>query len=637
MGEVWLARDSELEQEVVTKVVPTDASPATIELLRHECRNARRLSHPNIVRVFDFHQCDGVGFITMEHVDGDTIDSLRRGTIEEIVEALVSLCGALEHAHQVGVVHRDVKASNVLLDRAGQPRLMDFGIAGVLRPGEGDLLLEGGGSRYSASPQQLAGLTPQPSDDIYGLGTLAYHLISGHPPFWPNADEERIRQETPEPIDPSSTAPARLRDLIGEMLARSPADRPADMALVREELEKIGEELSVTETRAPEIRSRSVRLSPPPKIEAPRSRARQVAGQTSDSKIRLWMTVAVFAALGVLVLGVFVFLPGWVQRRSEAESAAVSDSSPIGEASEAEGSRAVPIHRSSAESEDREDLEVLSESVPQEAGSESTVDRVVESGAVVQARQESGPPSVEPVPKFELRSDAEFRQTMSKGLTALQAGDSAIAKQAFERALVLSPGSPEALDGLGRAEESLRLAAISEHRSRALEFERKEDWDAALQEYDAALGLDPSIRFAREGKARAEVRSQLAEQLEDHIGHSERLSNDDVLESAEQVLSEARSTQPSGPVLRRQIDSLAERFAVATTPIRVELVSDNLTEVTVYRVGRLGRFTQQVLDLRPGTYTVVGSRAGYRDVRRRLTVSPNHSSKPLEVRCEEQI
>ncbi len=226
MGEVWLARDSELDQEVVTKIVPADICAATIDLLKQECRNARRLSHPNIVRVFDFHQCDGVGFITMEHVDGDTIDSLRRGTIEEIVEALVSLCGALEHAHQVGVVHRDVKASNVLLDRAGQPRLMDFGIAGVLRPGEGDLLLEGGGSRYSASPQQLAGLPPQPSDDIYGLGTLAYHLISGHPPFWPNADEERIRQETPEPIDPSSTAPARLRDLIGEMLARVPG-RPS--------------------------------------------------------------------------------------------------------------------------------------------------------------------------------------------------------------------------------------------------------------------------------------------------------------------------------------------------------------------------------------------------------------------------
>ncbi len=201
----------------------------------------------------------------------------------------------------------------------------------------------------------------------------------------------------------------------------------------------------------------------------------------------------------------------------------------------------------------------------------------------------------------------------------------------------LSPGSSEVADGLGRAEEGLRLAAISEHRSRAEEFERQEDWSAALREYDAVFGLDPTIRFAREGKARAEVRSQLAERLEDHIAHPDRLSNDEVLESAERLLSDARSVEPSGPVLRRQIDSMTKLLAVATTPIRVELVSDNLTEVTVYRVGRLGRFTQQVLDLRPGTYTVVGSRAGYRDVRHRLTVSPSQSSKPVEVRCVEEI
>ena len=256
MGEVWLARDSELDQEVVTKVVPADASAATIDLLRQECRNARRLSHPNIVRVFDFHQCDGVSFITMEHVDGDTIESLRGGATEAIVKALVTLSGALEHAHQIGVVHRDVKASNVLLDRAGQPRLMDFGIAGVLHPGEGDLLLEGGGSRYSMSPQQLAGVPPQPSDDIYGLGTLAYHLIVGHPPFWPNADEERIRQEAPEPIGPGRTVPARLQDLIGEMLAKSPAGRPADMALVREELHP-------RRSRFPAPGSARIRTTPP--------------------------------------------------------------------------------------------------------------------------------------------------------------------------------------------------------------------------------------------------------------------------------------------------------------------------------------------------------------------------------------
>ena len=637
MGEVWLARDSQLDQEVVTKVVPADASTAMIDLLRHECRNARRLSHPNIVRVFDFHQCDGVSFITMEHIDGDSIESLRGGAIEEIVEALVPLAGALDHAHQAGVVHRDIKASNVLLDRAGQPRLMDFGIAGVLHPGEGDLLVEGGGSRYSTSPQQLAGEPPQPSDDIYGLGTLAYHLISGHPPFWPDADEARIQQEVPEPLDTRRSVPARFQRLLSEMLAKSPADRPVNMVAVREALEEVRGELSVAETQAPEIRTGAIRLAPPPKIEARRPAEGQGRGDNSESKLRVLMTVGVFGVLGALVLGVFFLLPGWVQQRSEPEVAAASASRPVAEVAEPTTDGVIPADDLPAETENREALEVRSESVARETTSRSNKEQVVEIVPAEPARPDPETSQAAPSARVEPKSDAEFRQAMSEGLTALAAGDSAVAKQAFQRALVLSPGAPEAVDGLGRAEENLRLEAISEHRSRAAEFEQKEDWKAALREYEAAFGLDPTIRFAREGRARAEVRSQLAEQLESHIAHPERLSDDDVLDRAEQALDDARATEPSGPVLRRQIEGLAERIAVATTPIRVELVSDNLTEVTVYRVGRLGRFSQQVLDLRPGTYTVVGSRAGYRDVRRRLTVDPSRPPKPLDVRCGEEI
>ncbi len=637
MGEAWLARDRQLDQEVVTKIVPTDASEATIELLRQECRSARRLSHPNIVRVFDFHQCDGVSFISMEYVDGSSIESLRGATFETLVEALLPLAEALEHAHRAGVVHRDVKASNILLDQAGKPRLMDFGIAGILHPDEGDLHLAGGGSRYSTSPQQLDGAPPQPADDIYGLGALAYHLVTGHPPFWPDPDEERIRAEEPEPIHPRKGVSPGVRDLIGSMLAKSPADRPADMTAVREALEEVGKELPITETQAPEIRTGAVRLTPPPKIEAGRPLAGQGPGDESRNRFGLWMTVAVFAVLGVIVLGVFLLLPEWVRQRSEPEGARVSTNSPDAEASETARNSVAPVGELSAEPETREELEVQTESSPREATPRFTEEQVVEPVPSEPGRRDTEVVGIEPSAEAVPSSDAEFRQAMSEGLTALTAGDSAAAKRAFQGALVLSPGSPEAVDGLARAEENLRLAAISAHRLRATELERKEDWGAALQEYNTVFGLDPTIRFAREGRARAEVRSQLAEQLEYHLAHPERLSNDDVLESAEQLLSEARSTEPSGPVLRRQIDSLAERLAVATRPIRVELVSDNLTEVTVYRVGRLGRFTQQVLDLRPGTYTVVGSRAGYRDVRRRLTVSPNQSSRPLEVRCEEEI
>ena len=115
------------------------------------------------------------------------------------------------------------------------------------------------------------------------------------------------------------------------------------------------------------------------------------------------------------------------------------------------------------------------------------------------------------------------------------------------------------------------------------------------------------------------------------------MSTAEVLRDAENLLEEASQIQPAGARLSRQIEGLSQIVAIASTPIRVALVSDNLTEVTVYKVGRLGAFERRVLELRPGTYTVVGRREGYRDVRRELRVVPGQEIEPLTVRCEEKI
>ena len=157
MGEVWLVRDEELGSEVVAKVVPAEATSDQIALLRQECRSARRLNHPNIVRVFDFHQSQGRSFITMQFVPGGDADTLRAGSPTEVVETILPLVEALEYAHAQGVVHRDLKPSNVLLDEEGAPHLADFGIAGLLSPSGEDLVLTGGGTRFRVSPQQRRG------------------------------------------------------------------------------------------------------------------------------------------------------------------------------------------------------------------------------------------------------------------------------------------------------------------------------------------------------------------------------------------------------------------------------------------------------------------------------------------------
>jgi tetratricopeptide (TPR) repeat protein len=172
---------------------------------------------------------------------------------------------------------------------------------------------------------------------------------------------------------------------------------------------------------------------------------------------------------------------------------------------------------------------------------------------------------------------------------------------------------------------------------RAEAFEQQERWHDAEREYAAALALDPALRFARTGRERSAARAALHDELEYHIAHPDRLSDDKVLEEARTALAEARDIEPTPQKLRRQMNRLQSAIEVATTPVRVLLVSDGLTNVVVYRVGRLGTFERRTLDLRPGTYTVVGTREGYRDVRRQLVVVAEGESKPLTVRCEEEI
>ena len=216
MGDVWLARDEELGSDVVTKIVPADSTPEQISLLRQECRNARRLSHPYIVRVFDFHQDPQASFITMEYAASGDLCELRGGSPKQIAQTLLPLVDALQYAHHEGVIHRDLKCSNVLIDDAGRPRLSDFGIAGLAAPGPLDLRISGGGSGHHASPQQVAGEPPSPADDIYGLGIMLSDLMGS-----------------------GQTLPEGLGQLISSMTAPTTDDRLDDLTQVRTALAEL--------------------------------------------------------------------------------------------------------------------------------------------------------------------------------------------------------------------------------------------------------------------------------------------------------------------------------------------------------------------------------------------------------------
>jgi len=616
MGEVWLARDESLGARVVTKIIAPEATAEQISLLRQECRNARRLSHPNIVRVFDFHQDPSAVFISMEYVDGGDIAELRGQKPRQILATLLPLIEALEYAHGEGVVHRDLKSSNVLLDGSGRPRLSDFGIAGVLEPEAEDLLLAGGGSRSHASPQQMAGEPASPADDIYGLGALLTELLGESTPL---------------------VAP--LQALLQSMTAPAPEDRPAGMTEVRQALQEVLDLELEEATVAPQVVRSDIRLAPPPRVAEVRPSepmaAPSPALQDSGPAARhpyWWATVTAFLALAAVAFGVFVLLPKWVEENeSTAVAAAVADQ-PIAPPVDSQPMEAA--FEFASESPSATEESVSAAEVTPIPGPVEPRPEAIPGGPQPKRTQ---PPATSPSPPRVDRQAVEFASAMSEGLKALDSGEFEAAKRAFERALSLSPESAEAADGLARSELALRLASIRRHQAEARSFEQQERWHDAEREYAAALSLDSTLRFAREGKNRAAARAALDDSLEYHIAHPDRLSTKSVLEDAREALASARAIEPPTQKLHRQIDQLQAVVTIATTPVRVLLVSDDLTNVVVYKVGRLGTFENRTLDLRPGTYTVVGTREGYRDVRRQLEVVAEGENKPLTVRCEEPI
>ena len=230
-----------------------------------------------------------------------------------------------------------------------------------------------------------------------------------------------------------------------------------------------------------------------------------------------------------------------------------------------------------------------------------------------------------------------FEALMSQGLGALSQEEFEDAYEFFSAALRIWPDAREARDGRVQAEEGQALDRIALVEARALAFERRELWASAIQQYQDALAADATLAFAQEGLERARLRADLDAKLAHLIGNPNLLFRDQVLADARNLLAEAREIQAGGPRLEEQITDLDRLVALASTPIAVQLHSDELTAVTVYRVGALGTFAVKEVELRPGTYTAVGSRDGYRDVRETFTVLPGRDLDPIRVQCVEPI
>ena len=233
--------------------------------------------------------------------------------------------------------------------------------------------------------------------------------------------------------------------------------------------------------------------------------------------------------------------------------------------------------------------------------------------------------------------ESEFERLLSAGFSALGSEDFGAAQREFQAALAMRPGSREAADGLVQAEEGAKLDQIALAEARALAFERRERWTEAIELYRSVLAGDGTLLFAQTGIERAQARAGLDAKLANLIDNPTLLFGDSVLADARALVETASAEPEKGPRLTSQIEQLGQLIELASKPIAVRLESDQITNVTLYRVGSLGAFASKELELRPGTYTVIGSRDGYRDVRQTFTVRPGRDIPPINVVCVEPI
>lgn len=231
----------------------------------------------------------------------------------------------------------------------------------------------------------------------------------------------------------------------------------------------------------------------------------------------------------------------------------------------------------------------------------------------------------------------QFGRAMARAYAAIDDHQEDAARAALDEARRVKPNDPEiarATAQLAAIDSSTQLSAAL---AQAHAAEASEHWQEASTQYQHALALDSTLVDARHALQVATDRARLDRELSLIIAHPERTYSDAVYTAARVTLQQAQAIAAPGPVLAGQVSQVAVLLDQAATPISVTLRSDNVTTVTVYRVGQLGSFAERVLQLKPGRYVVVGTRNGFRDVRQELNVAPGAAQSALLIQCVDPI
>ena len=254
MGVVYRAFDRELQEPVAIKTLRPEAlagGSVALDRFKQEIRLARRIAHRNVVRTYDLGEVNGMYYLTMEYVEGTSLKQLivSRGKLPVAVALTVGkqLCRALEVAHAEGVIHRDIKPQNIVVEPSGFLKVMDFGIARLANPPKGKGLTEAGmsiGTPDYMSPEQLSGSELDPRSDLYAAGVVLFECVTGRVPFEAETPwalvAKHLEEEAPNPRSLNPEVPEPLAAVILKAMAQDPAHRFATASEMHDALARIG-------------------------------------------------------------------------------------------------------------------------------------------------------------------------------------------------------------------------------------------------------------------------------------------------------------------------------------------------------------------------------------------------------------
>jgi serine/threonine protein kinase len=301
MGSVYKANDLELDEVVALKMIRPEltTNPDIVKRFKRELQLARNINHDNVIRIHDLGEIDGIKYISMKFIEGESLDQfiqhLGRLPLDQVLAIARQVCLALSAAHAQGIVHRDLKAQNIMIDSRGRAVVIDFGIARSL---EGPSMTRASvliGTPDYLSPEQIYGGEATPRTDIYSLGILLYHMATGSLPFRGETPAVLLQKHlSVEPVPPSRinpNVPRSLDKLILKCLNKKPEKRYAKVDLILAELERIDlSSLTHKLTRTGQVQPVS----------------RPVAAPASNNPFRRWLPLVAVLAVAEIVLVVLV-------------------------------------------------------------------------------------------------------------------------------------------------------------------------------------------------------------------------------------------------------------------------------------------------------------------------------------------